>query len=536
VRDDREAMGRRLRELRIDRGLPQGDVAQKLAVSPAYLSLMEKGKRAVQLPLLFRALELYGVSMEEFMASLGATRVDEGLSRLLDEPLFRTLNLTKDDLASIGSEPRAATTITALFNLYKNTRTQLDHLVADLARKSRPGEGAGSELAFDYSPFDEVTDFLESRGNFFPELEDRAEALRREHGLSEQPSIDGLVRALRALGVEARVVDAAGAGESSVIRRLDPEGGQLTLSRDVPEARLLFQLAHTLGLRLLDREKLMPALLPASGMPASGVLPVSGLGPARHAETPHLLKIHFANYFGGALLLPYGPFLREVQRTRYDVERLSSFFRVSYETVAHRLCNLSDPLRRGVPFHFLRVDAAGNISKRYAATGLRFPHGTGSCPKWAVHLAFLTPHAIARQYSVFPDGRMFFCFAKVLAEPVSGSLARGSVYAIGMGTHADNAKHLAYADDIPFVDPEKMVVPVGTTCRFCERTDCNQRAAPSYKFAFRVDPYIKKENFFSPLVSTDETRPEESSPDIDVSATRLRKKGARRAPPKTGAT
>ncbi len=518
MQGEREAMGRRLRELRIDRGLPQGDVAQKLGVSPAYLSLMEKGKRAVQLPLLFRALELYAVSMEEFMASLGTTRVDEGLSRLLDEPLFRTLDLTKDDLASIGSEPRAATTITALFNLYKNTRTQLDHLVADLARKSRSGEGGGSELAFDYSPFDEVTDFLEVRGNYFPELEERADALRREHCLSEQPSIDGLVRALRALGVEARIVDAAGAGESSVIRRLDPEGGQLFLSRDVSEARLLFQLAHTLGLRLVDRDGLMPALLSTSE--------VIGRGPARHAETAHLLKIHFANYFGGALLLPYGAFFREAQRTRYDVERLSSFFRVSYETVAHRLCNLSDPARRGVPFHFLRVDAAGNISKRYAATGLRFPHGTGSCPKWAVHLAFLTPHAIARQYSVFPDGRMFFCFAKVLAEPVSGSLARGSVYAIGMGTHADNAKHLAYADDIPFVDPRKMVVPVGTTCRFCERTDCNQRAAPSYKFAFRVDPYIKKENFFSPLVSTDETRPEDEPSDaaIDVKADRLKKK------------
>ncbi len=510
-------MGRRLRELRLDRGLAQGDVAQRLAVSPAYLSLMEKGKRAVQLPLLFRALEVYGVSMEEFMASLGSTRVDEGLSRLLDEPLFRTLNLTKDDLASIGSEPRAATTITALFNLYKNTRTQLDHLVADLARKSRAGEGVGTELAFDYSPFDEVTDFLESRGNFFPELEERADAFRRDHALEDRPSTDGLIGALRSIGVDARLIDAAGAGGSSVIRRLDPEGGRLSLSRDVPEPRLLFQLAHTIGLRVLDRESLMDGLLSVAG----GERPET----ARHAETPHLLKIHFANYFAGALLLPYAPFFREVERTRYDVERLSSVFRVSYETVAHRLCNLSNPAQRGVPFHFLRVDAAGNISKRYAATGLRFPHGTGSCPKWAVHLAFLTPHAIARQYSVFPDGRRFFCFAKVLAEPISGSLARGTVYAIGMGTHADNAKHLAYADDIPFVDPEKMVVPVGTTCRFCERTDCNQRAAPSYKFAFRVDPYIKKENFFSPLVSGDEAGPEERAPrEIDVTAGALKKK------------
>jgi predicted transcriptional regulator len=53
-------------------------------------------------------------------------------------------------------------------------------------------------------------------------------------------------------------------------------------------------------------------------------------------------------------------------------------------------------------------------------------------------------------------------------------MARGTVYSIGLGTHADDAKHLAYADDMPFVD-RKMAVRVGTTCRFCERTDCNQR-------------------------------------------------------------
>jgi hypothetical protein len=29
------------------------------------------------------------------------------------------------------------------------------------------------------------------------------------------------------------------------------------------------------------------------------------------------------------------------------------------------------------------------------------------------------------------------------------------------------------------------------------------RSAPSYKFAFRVDEYTKKDNFFSPLLSAD---------------------------------
>jgi predicted transcriptional regulator len=171
--------------------------------------------------------------------------------------------------------------------------------------------------------------------------------------------------------------------------------------------------------------------------------------------------------------------------------------------VAHRMCNLADPRRPGVPLHFLRVDVAGNISKRYSASGLRFPHAYGSCPKWAVHVAFMTPALITKQYSVMPDGSTYFCFAKVISEPAAGSLVRGVNYAIGLGTTAADAHHFVYADDLPRRSLPQTAVPVGITCRFCERTDCNQRAAPSYKFAFSVDENVKKDNFFSPITDAD---------------------------------
>ncbi len=57
-------------------------------------------------------------------------------------------------------------------------------------------------------------------------------------------------------------------------------------------------------------------------------------------------------------------------------------------------------------------------------------------------------------------------------------------------------------------------MPIGISCRFCERTDCNQRAAASYRFVFSFDEYTKKDCFFSPLL-THET-------------------GQRPRPPKTG--
>ena len=493
MKANNQAMGQRLRELRLQRGLQQGEVARRLSISPAYLSLIEKGKRAVQLPLLFQALELYGVGMEDFMASLGERHVDAGLARLLDEPLLRSLNLSEEDLASLSAEPKIVTTITALFNLYKNTRGQLDNLLQTLARREREGVGDDGSLRFDYSPFDEVTDFLEKHRNFFPSLEERARKLGRDAGFGERVRSDDLVRALETqVGVEVRLVEE----EGSVIRRWDPEQHVLTLHAPMVEQRMRFQLAHTMALRLFDEERLHEGL-------------VSGY-PARHAETRRLIKIHLATYFAGAVLLPYDSFYEQVRRTRYDVERLAQLFESSFETVAHRMCNLSDPQKRGVPMHFVRVDVAGNLSKRYSGDGIRFPHHEGSCPKMAVHLAFLTPNVLTKQYSVFPDGSTYFCFAKVVGDPERGSIAKGTLYSIGLGCHADDAKHFAYADDMPFVDPKMMSVPVGTTCRFCERIDCNMRSAPSYKFAFRVDEYMKKDNFFSPLVKEDA--------DVDVEA------------------
>ena len=494
------SIGSRLRALRLERNLTQADMAKKLGVSPAYLNLIEKGRRAAQLPLVWKALEIFGVEVEPFMASLGETRIDEGLAKLLEEPLLRSLDVDERDLQAMSAEPKIASTIATLFNLYKNTRSKLDELIVAMRREEEArmekralavftaDEGLPN---FEHSPFDEVTDFLEKHLNWFPELEEEADRLRRDAGLTARRVLsDDLIAMLQQrFGTKVTLVEPSREGPS-IVRKHDPISNALTLSTGLLEQRLKFQLAHSAGLRVLDERGLDKRLL-------------ADLRP-RHTETPKILKIHLANYFAGALLLPYADFFKEIQRTRYDVELVANLFESSYETVAHRVCNLSDPRRRGVPFHFQRVDVAGNVSKRYSSTGLKIPHGSGGCPKWAVHVAFLSPSLLTKQYSVMPDGSSYFCFAKVTPAPVAGSLVRGTVYSIGLGTHADNAKHLIYADEVPFTSPQelrKMAIPTGITCRFCERTDCNQRAAPSYKFRYSVDEYTKKDNFFSPLTA-----------------------------------
>src|SRR6185503_9345416 len=129
-----------------------------------------KGKRTIQFPLLWKALELFEQDLEGFMSSLGEKRPDDALARLLDDPLARTLDLDEDDLARRHAEPKAATTIAALCHLYKNTRAQLDTAVAKLS--------AGEAPRLDYAPSDEVSDFLQAHKNCFPELEEEARRLR----------------------------------------------------------------------------------------------------------------------------------------------------------------------------------------------------------------------------------------------------------------------------------------------------------------------------------------------------------------------
>ncbi len=480
------SIGRRLRELRLERGISQADLARRLAISPAYLNLLEKGRRSLQFPLLLKALDTLQVELEGFMASVGERHPDDVLAQLLDDPLAKTLDLSDADLARLRAEPRVATTIAALFHLYKNTRAQLDTALSRLETGAPPPMG--------YGPGDEVTDFLQGHKNWFPELEERVAEIRRDGKLPRRFVSEQLIEALRNRFDLDIAIDPP-RSDTSVVRVFDRDHRRLRLSSSLSEAAIKFQLGHIVGLILLDESRLQERLLEGTSF--------------RHAETARLIRIHLANYFAGALLLPYGEFFDEVQRHRYDVDKVARAFESSFETVAHRMCNLADPRRPGVPLHFLRVDVAGNISKRYSASGLRFPHGHGSCPKWAVHTAFLQPGVMRRQYSVMPDGATWFCFARTLAEPVAGSMVRGTVYAIGLGCAAADAHQIVYADDLPRPETPagvRATVPVGITCRFCERTDCNQRAAPSYKFAFSVDELVKKENFFSPLTGADARR------------------------------
>jgi hypothetical protein len=184
-----------------------------------------------------------------------------------------------------------------------------------------------------------------------------------------------------------------------------------------------------------------------------------------------------AKYLAGAVLMPYRSFRDAALELRYDIEALQHRFTTSFEQTCHRLTTLQRPLAQGIPFHFMRVDIAGNVSKRYSGSGMHIPRYGGLCPRWNIHTAFMSPGSIQRQIARMPDGSTYFCLARTISRQGVGYRMPMSHLAIGIGCDISHAHGLVYADAMN-LGSEDAVTPVGAGCRFCDRNDCRQRAFP----------------------------------------------------------
>ena len=166
-------------------------------------------------------------------------------------------------------------------------------------------------------------------------------------------------------------------------------------------------------------------------------------------------------------------------------------FGVSFEQVCHRLTTLRRPGDEGVPFHLIRVDIAGNISKRFSASGIHIARFGAACPRWNVYDAFATPGMLRVQVSKMPEGQAFFCLARTI-EPAgrmsrSGGLPhRIGQLSIGLGCPIQYARELVYSDGLNLDDPQ-IVTPIGVSCRTCPRDDCSDRAMPSLNQRLEID-------------------------------------------------
>jgi predicted transcriptional regulator len=267
-----------------------------------------------------------------------------------------------------------------------------------------------------------------------------------------------------------------------MVRHYEPDRGLLTLSEVLEPHSILFQMAHQIG--LITQDALLDELVDDKRLTST--------------DSQALGRVALANYFAGAVMMPYADFVDACEELRYDVDMLAHRFRASFEQVCHRLTTLRRPGKEGIPFHFLRVDIAGNISKRFSASGISFARFSGACPRWNLVNCFLTPGQIRTQFSRMPDGTDYFCIARTVSRGDRGFATPPAMHAVCLGCRVEHAEKLVYADAVDLNNLDA-AVPVGVTCRMCPRMDCEQRAFPPLQRKLEIDENARGPSFYASL-------------------------------------
>lgn len=462
-------VGSRLRQLRRERDLSQASLAATLGLSASYVNQIEHDVRPLTVPVLLRITEAFGVDATFF------SRDDDSrlLAEIQDVVLDQEINQSPVELQELSelvyNHPVIARTLVDMHRRYSNVRDKLS--IATDTRRSSPTDTRAAAQALSM-PHEEVRDFFYARKNYLDELDLKAEEISRQLDVAPfdiRATEDAIARRLQtdhAVKVETRT------SHEGTLHRFDTETNQLWMDTQLTLGQRAFRMAQELA--YLECREILEDLVATEGFTsqASEQLALRGV----------------ASYFAAAVMLPYRTFHAEAERSGYDIEFLSQMFGVGYETIASRLSTLQRPNLRGIPFTFVRVDRAGNMSKRQSATGLHFTSSGGTCPLWAIYETFSTPGSIVRQFAQMPDGRNYLWVARTVQHHQGRFGETGKLFSIGLGCEARHADRTVYAKGFDLSDMSQ-AAPIGAGCRVCSRKNCAQRAFPQVHEPVTIDAH-----------------------------------------------
>jgi hypothetical protein len=440
-------LGARLKRLRRERGLNQSQMADELGVSASYLNHLERNQRPVTAGILLRLAEAFDVDVKVFASESGDSAGANQLAEIFSDPMLADIGVSRYELVELADNaPSVAEGIARLYTA-----------VREIQRRPA-GEERRADPRSVITPETWVRDYIQAQRNHWPELEEASETLggALNHPLSVAEPLRQRLK--DAWGVEVRVVGPEILEDAS--QHYDGQRRVLMLSSLLRSENRQFGIAYQLA--LLEFAPIIARMLDAARPPDPG--------------SRRLLHMSFANYAAGAIIMPYGKFLRAAEEHRYALDRLTAQFGSNVEQVAHRLTTLGRSGAKGVPFFMLRVDPAGNISKRYAGERFPFSHFGGTCPRWHLHSAFQTPGQTIRQLIETPEGERFFTISRTIERPIRPDLRDDALLAIGLGCDVKHAQRIAYADGLDLVNTE--ATPVGPACAICPREQCAYRATP----------------------------------------------------------
>ena len=461
-------VGPKVRTLRESHGLTQATFAERIGISTSYLNQIENNQRPLTAPVLLSLSHNFNLSLNDF-ASADTNRVLADLKEALAEPLFRDTNPGLQELKMATSNaPWLTQAFLTLHQAHRRANERL--MVMDDALNAQSYEGADRAIL----PYEEVRDYFHYHDNYIDELDLAAEDLARRYGMSEGNRLSQFQAYLEERhAVRVRLTE--NPANDQTLRRFDEDNRILNLNGSLDSASLSFLLAHQIA--IMEYKDLIDARVSKANLRSDAAEAIARLG--------------LANYFAGALCLPYQRFLEAARETRHDIDRMRHHFGASQEQICHRLSSMQRPGARGVPFYFLRVDRAGNVTKRHSATRFQFARFGGACPLWNVHEAFEAPGRILVQVAEMPDGIRYLCVATSITKLGSGYHAPVRRYAIGLGCELSYADEVIYSDGLN-LKSDAGITEIGVSCRICERQKCHQRAAPPVDRRLIVNPHFRQ--------------------------------------------
>ena len=452
-------IGPRLRRLRAESGQTQAQMAKALGISTSYVNLLEKNERSVSVAVLLKLFEAYDVDWRE-VAEDDSSAVLADLRGALQDPIFDTGRPDLPQLrAALTHSPDLANSFLRLHRAYLAATDQVMSL-------SGAGETAQSLQAT--SPEATVLNFFRQHQNYFADLEKAAESFWRGQRVAGDDVYAGIKARLQdQLSLHVRLVPVSEMPNS--LREYDEDRREVRLSEALDHPNRVFQLVHVSA--LIEQRDVIDGLLSKSRIDNA-----NGLARCR---------VELANYFAAAVLMPYRPFMTEALESKYDFDHLATRFGVSFEQACHRATTLQRRGAKGVPFFFLRIDKAGNVTKRFNATDFHLAEYGGACPRLDVHTSFRTPGRILSQLVEMPDSSQYFVFSRTVDRPSFARQHQDVRLAVAMGCGIEHIGSICYADGLSVSAAN--ITKIGINCRVCPRIDCDQRAHPAFVLSGPVD-------------------------------------------------
>ncbi|MGK7651601.1 helix-turn-helix domain-containing protein [Roseovarius sp. B08] len=441
-------IGPKLRQLRISRELTQADVAQRLGVSAAYVNLLENNQRSLSVKMLLAISEAFDVDVKELTQDDGAHVLADLRNAFSDT----TLEGAPPDVQELRSAiERAPAFVDHFLQLHRAHRAAL--------RVIMRGEADGrDEQVLHASPETAIHDFFRKHNNYFAVLEVAAENARRVIPVASESLFVDLRAGLRdvhGVSVEVRPIEELG----DSLRIYDQDSRTLLLSQALNNENRAFQMAHILA--FLTEGRMISKMAKDAQADSERVRP--------------RLEVELGNYFAAAFLMPYEEFLATAERTGYDIDRIALAFGVTFEQACHRLTTMQRDKAHGIPFFLLRLDRAGNVTKRFNASSFDLAEYGGACPVWNVHAAFSVPGVIFPQFVEMPDGQRFFSISRTVHRPVFSADTQDRRLTLTLGCEARHAHRIRYAASFK-IDDHTVYHPIGINCQLCPRQACSQRA------------------------------------------------------------